>query len=98
MDRSWIGLTLLALIGALELGCGTPCQNARARIDSRYAECKVEPSVPADPPENEVCSDADGEVQKCIADCTESSSCEALTGEDTQGFDDLLACYEDCSG
>lgn len=97
MERSWIGPTLLALLGALALGCGTPCQNARARIEARYTECGIQIAQPEEPPLNEVCSDADGEYQKCVADCTESASCEALEGEDAQAGADLGECYADCS-
>jgi hypothetical protein len=98
MMRSWIGPTLLALAGALASGCSTPCQSARARIENRYAECGVEIAKPEEPPVDEICSAVDGEVQKCFADCTDSASCEALTGEDEEAGADLAECHVDCSG
>jgi hypothetical protein len=98
MTRACIGLTLLTLASALASGCGTPCQNARARIDARYAECGLALAKPEEPVGEEVCSTADGEIQKCFADCADSATCEALTGEDEEARDDYVECYEFCSG
>ena len=100
MERSWIGLASLVVLGALQPSCGTPCESARARIESRYAECGGEVSKPVDVPENEVCAAADGDHQKCLADCVDSAECEAFTdeeNEDMQAEADLAECYADCA-
>ena len=97
MARSCIGLTLLTLASALATGCGTPCQNARARIESRYAECGIELTKLEQPSGEEVCSATDGEIQKCFADCTDSATCEALTGQNEEASDDHAECYDHCS-
>jgi hypothetical protein len=96
MVRSWIGPMVLILLGALAPACATPCQNARARIESRYTECGIEAAEPP-LPASEVCSSNDGEFQKCIADCTESVTCEGLTGADELAAGDFDECYVDCS-
>jgi hypothetical protein len=97
MERSWIGRTALVMMSALWLGCGTPCENARTRIEGRYAECGIEIAKPEDPPENEVCSDGDAEYQKCVANCTNSASCEALNGQDAMAGADFGECLGDCA-
>lgn len=95
MERSWIGLTLLVTLGAFGLGCGTPCENARARIDARYAECQITVEDPE--AQSEVCSATEGEYMSCVADCTDSATCEALDNSDPQGAEDFATCFADCS-
>lgn len=98
MEKStWIGSMTLAVMVVVGAGCGTPCENARGRIEARYAECEITIAKPQDPPENEVCTDGDAENQKCVANCTESASCEALSGQDVVAGADFGECLGDCA-
>ena len=100
MERSWIGLASLVVLGVLQPSCGTPCENARSRIESRYVECGGEITTPIEQPENEACADGDGDHQKCLADCVDSAECEAFTeekDEDLQAEADLADCYAACA-
>lgn len=100
MKRSWICLSLLTAVAALELGCGDPCEGARQRFEKRYDECGL--TVAEDPEAEEqasgesVCVDADAVYLDCLADCAESATCEAISGADTQGTIDFGECTGDC--
>lgn len=97
MVRFALLFTSLALIAASQIGCGTACENARNRIEGRYEECEIQLSEPTDPPTEEACSASDAEYLECIANCVDSASCEALSGEDPVGGVDFGACYGSCA-
>ena len=98
MKRVCIALTLLVGAGVLELGCGNPCDNARARFTNRYDECGIPPVEPGDSAVSEgaQCTDSDGKYLDCLADCAESAKCEALNGEDPLAGADFGDCTADC--
>lgn len=102
MKRSWIGLSLLIVVAGLASGCGNPCEGARDRFDKRYEECGF--NVAPDPESGDdassgelVCSDADAVYLDCLADCAESATCEAISGEDTEGNIDFGECTGACA-
>ena len=99
MMRSWLGLSLIAVFAVLGAGCGNPCEGARDRFVKRYEECGI--TVAQDPEEEpsgeKVCTDADATYLNCLADCAESATCEAISGQDTEGTTDLGKCTGDCA-
>lgn len=101
MKRSWIGLSFLTVVAGLASGCESPCEGARDRFDKRYEECGI--TVAQDPKGSDdasgevVCSDADAAYLDCFADCAESATCEAISGEDTQGAVDFGECTGKCA-
>lgn len=97
MKRSWIGLSLVTAVSLLGSGCGNPCEGATDRITKRYEEeCGLTIAVPEEPAEEVVCADADATYLDCLADCAESATCEAITGEDSEGAVDFGKCNGDC--
>lgn len=98
MERSRIGRSLLAALvasTAVLAGCDQPCKSARERIDLRYLECDVETLNPA-PATNENCTAEEAEYQRCLADCTESASCDALKQKDPVATEDFAECIDSC--
>jgi hypothetical protein len=96
MKRMWLCLMWLAGSSALQLGCGTACEQANERISSRYEECGFKSNgIPQDSGSTE-CSAAYGTYRHCFADCAESASCESLHGTDAEGAADFSRCIADC--
>lgn len=97
MKRVCFALTLLIGLGALQLGCGNACDNHRARAMNRYLECGF--TYSEDPATASVtCSADEAEYLDCLADCTESASCEALHDEDHEAAVDFSFCRATCKG
>lgn len=98
MKRSWIGLFLVTAIALPVLGCGNPCESATDRITKRFVEeCGLTIAIPEEEASGEVvCAEADATYLACRADCAESATCEAITGEDSEGAVDFGKCNGDC--
>lgn len=86
-------ISLLALAAlSLMVGCSDPCEEAGDRITAAYEACGFEISdEDAEDAESE-CSDKDGELAQCTADCVEAADCGALDGSDT----DAALSYGEC--
>jgi hypothetical protein len=96
MKGLWTGLGLLAVLGASQLGCGTPCERARDRIIKHYDECGIDVSTSGSAVGSVACAPDEGAVLDCRADCVEAASCGALDGSKPDEAADFLECDTDC--
>lgn len=98
MKGLWTGLSVLAVLGASQLGCATPCERAQERIVKHYEECKIAVETPDSGAGSVSCGVDEGSVLDCRADCVEAAACEALDGSDEEAAADFLECDADCEG
>ena len=92
-----ISLLALASIG-LMVGCSDPCEEAGDRITVAYEDCGFDVTSEEEEEAEAECTDKDGELALCTADCVEEADCSALDGSDTDAALAYADCVLGCSG
>ena len=96
-----LALGILGAFGAIGIGCGgDACQAAADDALAKLESCPdyVAPSGSTSASGSTTCSDADGKLQQCQADCLADVPCECL-GLDKSKMCDAAAAtkYTDCN-
>jgi hypothetical protein len=79
---------------------GDDCTDASDRIAAKYKSCGVTAtsSSSSSSSSSQECTADLGKKAQAIAACTESASCDALTGKDTAGATTFAKCVLDAAG